>query len=700
MAAALLACFASSAFADIAPSNADALKQSNTHQQVASQRHAAQPTIVGASTQTPTTTAATPTPDPSPEVADTRQKRQQAYARLLEGQRYLAGARTGVLPPSALRIAQQSFQQAATLDPTLSEAHTALAEIAFLLQDIEQAEKSAAAAARANPDNFGARRILSRIYTVKSNLFGDNLDRAHADKAIKELREVVRLDTNDAEAWALLGDFYQATGRDREAIEAYGRWSGAPAPVDGRFYANISGGRELAPDTAFARLAETLLRLGRTSEAIQAVRRAIALEPNNAGYLELLSRTVENGGSASEQESVLAELRRLVEADPSKAVTIGLLARAQARAGRVDEAVKSLRDAIANRTGANADRESFALRTELAQLLSDALRYDEAVAVYEEMLKERRVGDAPLASDTERSFASSILMRIITLRRRAGQGTQALAAIERMRRLLGTDDEVADLQLILLLREQGKRPEALEAARRARQRHPQSAEFVRLEATALADLGRVDEGAALLRARLKGVPDDYDEYISIANLYLEAGRGREAVEAAQKAVELAPPDEQRLVTQALLMLSSARERAGDAKGSEEALRRILAKEPNNATALNNLGYFLVERNERLPEALEMIQRAVRAEPANASFLDSLGWAYFKLGQLDEAERYLNDAARRNPSSVAIQEHLGDLYQRRGKTDQARIAWRKALALAVEAADTSRIKGKIDGGNTK
>ena len=108
-----------------------------------------------------------------------------------------------------------------------------------------------------------------------------------------------------------------------------------------------------------------------------------------------------------------------------------------------------------------------------------------------------------------------------------------------------------------------------------------------------------------------------------------------------------------------------------------------------------LGYFLVERNQRLEEALGMIQRAVRSEPTNASFLDSLGWAYFKLGKLEEAERHLSEAARRNPSSVAIQEHLGDLYQKLGKTELARAAWQKALTFAGEAAETARIKAKLD-----
>jgi Tfp pilus assembly protein PilF len=148
------------------------------------------------------------------------------------------------------------------------------------------------------------------------------------------------------------------------------------------------------------------------------------------------------------------------------------------------------------------------------------------------------------------------------------------------------------------------------------------------------------------------------------------------------------------------MLSSAQERTGDLKAAETTLRQVLAKDPNNATALNNLGYFLADHGERLEEALSMIQRAVRAEPTNASYLDSYGWAYFKLGKLKEAERYLSDAARRNPASATIQEHLGDLFQRLGQPEKAQTSWRKALSLAVEAADTARIKAKLNGETNK
>jgi tetratricopeptide (TPR) repeat protein len=244
------------------------------------------------------------------------------------------------------------------------------------------------------------------------------------------------------------------------------------------------------------------------------------------------------------------------------------------------------------------------------------------------------------------------------------------------------------------MRANGMRAEALEVLRGVRRRAPDDAGLLRLEASTLVELGRVDEGVGLLRARLKGDAEDYEEYLYISSLLVGAGRGAEAVESARKALALVPEGDSERANNALLMVSSAQERAGDPKGSEATLRQILAKEPDNATALNNLGYFLVERGERLEEALGMIERAVRKDPNNASYLDSLGWAYFKQGKLNMAERYLSDAARRNPGSAAIQEHLGDLFAKLGQREKAQTYWRKALSLAFEPTDSSRIKAKL------
>jgi tetratricopeptide (TPR) repeat protein len=627
-----------------------------------------------------------------------RERRAQAYAKLLEGQRYYEAVHSGRLTEEALLRAKAAFQQAAELEPTLAEAHTALAEVWLLLDDLQHSEQEGETAARANPDNYGAHQVLSRIFTLRSKLAeGGDLDRAYADKAVAELREVIRVHESDAEAWALLAEFNVAEGNLKEAVEDLRRWAGLPPSVEDRFYQVVTRGRDLTPDAANARLGEVLLRAGRPAEAVAAIRRALSMEPENGAYLQLLGEALEAGGT--NDQSVIEELQRIVAQQPQNAAAAQLLAQTQARAGRVDDAAQTIRAAIA-KVKPGDDQNRLALQVQLAEVFGDAARYDDAIAVYEDLLKSRNIGDTPLANDRDRHFAGEVLKRIAGLRQRAGQTDQALATYDRLQKLLPDTDPTADVLKSDFLRASGRREEALKAVRDARNRFPDEVSLLRVEAQTLAELGRVDEALALLRPRLKGDASDYEEYLFMSSVFISAGRGSDAVEAARKALQLAPADEPGRKLNAMLMLSSAQERAGDAKGSEETLRQVLASDPNNATALNNLGYFLSEHGERLDEARGMIERAVRAEPTNASYLDSLGWVNFKLGKLTEAERYLSDAARRNPTSATIQEHLGDLFQKLGQQEKAQTYWRRALSLATDNADSARIKIKLNAGANK
>jgi predicted Zn-dependent protease len=641
-----------------------------------------------------TTSAQANPPDIRGPVAVTdREKRAGAYAKLMEGQRYLAGISRNNMDAN-LRRAKAAFREAATLDPTLSEAHTALAWAAFYYPpyDFDEAAREAALALNINRDNFGAHRLLSRVLVIKSGLREGSLNQPVARNAVAELKEVVRLSPNDAEGWALLGEFYFATDRVNEAIDAWTKWSASPSSLEPRFYQAVTNGRELSPESAAARLSQAYLRAGRYKEAASAIRRALYLEPDNKEYLEILSQSLAGGGG--NDGAAIAELQSMIEANPTNLTAVRALARAQARAGRLDDAAATLRAPLARK--GIGEEERLQLRVELAAMLSEAQRYNDAIGVYEELLKDRGIGNTLVAVEEDREAATEILQRIVRLQRSAGRSADAQATIERMRQVLGKDDPTPDLTYIEMLRDEGKRNEALVAVQAARKRFPQQTEFLNLEAQTLTDLGRVDDAATLLRAQLKNSAEDFNTYLLISGLYTQAGRGKEGVEAARKALSLAPAGQQEYANAALLTLASAQESAGDPKGSEETLRSVLAKDPDNATALNNLGYFLIERNERLQEALEMIQRAVRSEPTNSSFLDSLGWAYFKLGKLDEAERQLKEAARRDPTSSTIQEHLGDLYQKQGKTAEARAAWQKALTLSTEAEETARIKAKLAG----
>jgi tetratricopeptide (TPR) repeat protein len=648
-----------------------------------------------ASTQSDGNSINTPGQSQAQAQPSLRERRAQAYAKLLEGQRYFEAVRTGSLTLESLRRAQAAFQQAAEIEPTLSEAHTALAEIYLILNDLKQAEHEGQAATQANPDSYGAHRTLARVYTIQSRLAEKSLDRPVADKAVAELREVVRVYPTDPEAWALLAEFYVATNREKEAVEALRKWAILPASTEGRFYQVITQGRDLTPDAANARLGEVLLSAGRTAEAIAAIRRAVAMEPNNTRYLQLLGEALEASGTAD--QSVIEELRRLVAQNPGNAGNSQILARALVRAGRVEDAATTLRASItAVKPGPSYESDRLSLQLQLAQIYEDASRYDDAVAVYEDLLKSHNIKDAPLANDRDRHFAVAVLWSIAGIRQRAGQTKEALAVFDRMRGLLPDTDPTADIRKIEFLRLNGNRTEALAGVRAARQRFPDDVSLLRQEASTLAELGRAEEALALVRPHLKGNASDFEEYLFMSSLLISAGRGSEAVESARKALSLASADDPGQGNNALIMLSSAQERAGDTKGAEATLRQVLAKDSDNPTALNNLGYFLTEHNEKLDEALGMIERALRAEPSNASFLDSLGWAYFKLGKLKEAERYLSDAARRNPASATIQEHLGDVFQRLGQQEKAQASWRKALSLTAEAADTARIKAKLTG----
>ena len=96
----------------------------------------------------------------------------------------------------------------------------------------------------------------------------------------------------------------------------------------------------------------------------------------------------------------------------------------------------------------------------------------------------------------------------------------------------------------------------------------------------------------------------------------------------------------------LYQLADMYKDAGRHPDAEKALRQLLSAEPANANALNYLGYLLALRGDRLDEAIDLVRKALVAEPDNGAFLDSLGWAYFRKGDLGEAEKYLGQAASR------------------------------------------------------
>jgi tetratricopeptide (TPR) repeat protein len=110
---------------------------------------------------------------------------------------------------------------------------------------------------------------------------------------------------------------------------------------------------------------------------------------------------------------------------------------------------------------------------------------------------------------------------------------------------------------------------------------------------------------------------------------------------------------------------------------ENDLRAIIEREPENAQALNALGYTLANRTERYQEALELITRALEISPDDFYILDSMGWVLYRLGRLEDSVPYLERAREiRNDPEVAA--HLGEVLWVMGDKDGARDVWDSAL----------------------
>jgi Flp pilus assembly protein TadD len=103
-----------------------------------------------------------------------------------------------------------------------------------------------------------------------------------------------------------------------------------------------------------------------------------------------------------------------------------------------------------------------------------------------------------------------------------------------------------------------------------------------------------------------------------------------------------------------------------------------------------------DRNVRVQEAFELIQRAVTLDPNNSAYLDSLGWALYRLGRFDAAEESVKKALAQQQKNAVILDHLGDILKSRGKMDEAVEYWQKALQGEDDDGelDKARVERKI------
>ncbi|ALO45436.1 tetratricopeptide repeat protein [Pseudohongiella spirulinae] len=153
---------------------------------------------------------------------------------------------------------------------------------------------------------------------------------------------------------------------------------------------------------------------------------------------------------------------------------------------------------------------------------------------------------------------------------------------------------------------------------------------------------------------------------------VNAGYEQQAAEALNKALNRYPDDVDLLFARVLL-----NERADQHSQVEEDLRRIIAINPEDARALNHLGYSLTVQTDRYQEALALIERAIDISPDDPAIIDSLGWVQYKLGYLEDALYNLQRAYAAFPDPE-VAAHLGEVLWTMGQQAEALFIWQQGL----------------------
>jgi tetratricopeptide (TPR) repeat protein len=184
--------------------------------------------------------------------------------------------------------------------------------------------------------------------------------------------------------------------------------------------------------------------------------------------------------------------------------------------------------------------------------------------------------------------------------------------------------------------------------------------------------GKVNEARSLLHAVPERTADDARAKLRAeAEVLREGKHWKEASDVLTSANQRFPDDVDLLYEQA--MIDEKLNRMDD---MEKRLRRVIELKPDHQHAYNALGYSLADRNLRLPEAKQLIQKALELVPGEPFITDSLGWVEYRMGHRDEAARLLRQAYAARPD-IEIAAHLGEVLWVKGERDEARRVLRDA-----------------------
>jgi tetratricopeptide (TPR) repeat protein len=471
---------------------------------------------------------------------------------------------------------------------------------------------------------------------VRVAVYGQNLE-----TAALAAQRWIELDPNRVEARQVIAAIYIRQDKVQEAFTYIDELIQTSALEDAKLFPPLVGilAREKNADTV---LAVTLLIAQKNPDRAYAQYLHGMLSAQN-GRAEVALEYLDRALALEEIEGLHAARAKIL---------LGL--------GRSDEAVASLHKAVEN------SPDDQVLRLTYARLLVDIKDYEKAWIEFEK-LHQAAPDDAELlytlgllSLESQRlDDAEKYMLMLVDLEQREGEAQYYLGRIYENRKQY---DEAIDWY---------------------GQVHVGEYKFdAQLRIADMLGLsGRTDEAIEHLDAILKGSQSDGSLvriYLTKGELLRAARRYEEAMAVFDTALGIVPGNSDLLYSRALVA-----EKLGRIDILEADIKAILKTEPDNAHALNALGFTLADQTDRYEEAYVYLKRAIEINPDDAAIIDSWGWIHYRMGDYAKAITLLRTALSRF-DDAEIASHLGEVLWVNGNQDEARIIWQKALNKSPDA----------------
>lgn len=578
----------------------------------------------------------------------------------------------------------EEYRLAIENDPSSEYLNAGLAELYAKTGRIRDAVLEAQDILKRDPNNIEAHKLLGRIYLRSLGDMQSGTQSQNVLKlAIDQYEQIVKLEPNNADDHLLLGRLYRL---NNELLKAENEFKTAvhlepdseEAVTTLAYLYNEEGDSKRAiealssvPDTD--RSSKLYSALGYTYEeqkdykkAITAYRKATELDHDNLDAVRGLAQNLMNDGQT---DAALEQYKVIAEANPEDPQTYLRMAEIYRRGGKYDLALDNLKKAE------SMVQDSLEVPYNMAVVYEAQGRFDEAAQILQDLAKKSEKADGNYTS-AEKNNRAVFLERLGLVYRDMNNNA---AAIETFRKMLPLGDENAERgyqQIIDAYRDSKEWAQATATAKEAVSKLPNDRSLKLVYYSQLADEGNPDAAITQVKQLLKGTPEDREVYLALAQIDSRLKRWSDAEAAMDKAQQLSTKAEDK--EYAVFVRGSIYERQKKYDDAEEMFKKVLALDPQNAAALNYLGYMLADRGVRVEEGLGYVKRAVALEPQNGAYLDSLGWAYFKLGNYEAAEDALRKALDRINSDPTVHDHLGDLYQKTGRLKLAAAHWERAM----------------------